>query len=263
VSDRPTDLLQPVAIGRGMERRDGLPKVTGRAPYAYEITAPNPAYCRLVQAPMARGRVESVSTAAARELRGVRTVLTVFDAEPLTSDEGELAVLQNPAVAFRGQVVGLVVADTAEIAQQAADLVDVRYSPAPHDVALAQDRDDLYAPEKVNPSYETDTATGDMAAAMATAEVTVEQTYTTATYHNNPLEPHATTAYWDGEHLTLWDSTQACTPPAPRSPACSASTATTSASSAPTSAAASGPRASRTPTSSSPRWPRVPPRVGT
>jgi xanthine dehydrogenase YagR molybdenum-binding subunit len=48
--------------------------------------------------------------------------------------------------------------------------------------------------------------------AMATAEVTVEQTYTTAIYHNNPLEPHATTAHWDGERLTLWDSTQGVHP---------------------------------------------------
>ena len=32
---------------------------------------------------------------------------------------------------------------------------------------------------------------------MAAAAVTVDQTYTTAMYHNNPIEPHATTALWD------------------------------------------------------------------
>jgi xanthine dehydrogenase YagR molybdenum-binding subunit len=149
-----------------------------------------------------------VDIAAAAELPGMRGILTPFDAETLTSQTGELAVLQDPEVAFRGQVVALVVADSAETALQAADLVRVSYTPAPHDVALSADRDDLYAPEKVNPAFETDTATGDVDKAMATAEVTVEQTYTTAIYHNNPLEPHATTAHWDGERLTLWDSTQ-------------------------------------------------------
>jgi xanthine dehydrogenase YagR molybdenum-binding subunit len=203
--------VRPVAIGQALPRRDGLLKVTGRARYAFETDSDSTSYCRLVQATVARGRVESVDTAAA-ELPGVRGILTPFNAERLSSDTGELAVLQSPEVAFRGQVVGLVVADNQETALRAADLVRVAYSPAPHDVTLSADRDDLYAPEKVNPDFETDTATGDMDKAMATADVTVEQTYTTAMYHNNPLEPHATTAHWDGERLTLWDSTQGVHP---------------------------------------------------
>jgi xanthine dehydrogenase YagR molybdenum-binding subunit len=200
--------LEPVAIGRALPRRDGLAKVTGRARYAYETDAATVSYCRFVQAPVALGRVQAVDTTAATDLPGVRGVLTPFDAERLASDSGELAALQKPGIAFRGQVVGLVVADTAETALRAADLVRVTYDSAPHDVTLSADRDDLYKPDKVNPSFETDTATGDVDEAMAAAEVTVEQTYTTAMYHNNPIEPHATTAHWDGERLTLWDSTQ-------------------------------------------------------
>lgn len=199
--------LHPVAIGRGLARRDGQEKVTGRARYAYEADVTAAVYCRLVQATVALGRVESVRTEAAGEVEGVRAIVTPVTAEALSA-EGELAVLQSPDVAFRGQVVGLVVADTAEAAARAADLVEVTYSTEPHDATLSADRDDLYAPEEVNGSFETDTATGDVAAAMAIAEVTVERTYTTAMCHNNPLEPHATTAFWDGETLTLWDSTQ-------------------------------------------------------
>ncbi|TDV48000.1 xanthine dehydrogenase family protein molybdopterin-binding subunit [Actinophytocola oryzae] len=204
--------LRPVAIGRALHRRDGLDKVTGRARYAYETEADTVSYACLVQATIALGRVEAVDTTTATDLPGVRMVLTPFDAETLTDTTGELAVLQRPDVAFRGQVVGLAVADTAETATRAADLVRVTYATEPHDVTLSADRTDLYAPEKVNPAFETDTSTGDMAAAMANADVTVEQTYTTAMYHNNPLEPHATTAHWDGERLTLWDSTQGVHP---------------------------------------------------
>ncbi len=56
---------------------------------------------------------------------------------------------------------------------------------------------------------------GDVAAAMASAPVTLDRTYTTAMYHNNPLEPHATTALWEpgaDVPLTLWDSTQGVHP---------------------------------------------------
>src|SRR3954469_21328296 len=211
-----TDLLEPRAIGRDLVRRDGVAKVRGTATYAYETPVEQPAYAHPVQATIARGRVTAVDTSAAEALPGVLAVLSPFTAERLAStDDAELAVLQSDEVAFRGQLVGVVVAETSELARQAADLVRVAYDEQPHDSVLSPDRDDLYKPDKVNPAFETDTAEGDVAAAMATAAATVEQTYTTATYHNNPLEPHATTALWEPDAdvpLTLWDSTQGVHP---------------------------------------------------
>jgi xanthine dehydrogenase YagR molybdenum-binding subunit len=205
-------MLQPRAIGRGLVRRDGPDKLRGHAVYAVETPVEHPAYCALVQASVARGRITRIDASAAEALPGVVAVLTHENAEPLSDDDAELAVLQSPQVAFRGQVVAVVVAETSEIARQAAELVRVAYDADPHDVELAADRDDLYAPEKVNPRYPTDTAEGDVAAAMAAAPVTVEDTYTTAMVHNNPLEPHASTALWEDDRLTLWDSTQGVHP---------------------------------------------------
>lgn len=211
-----TDLLEPRAIGRDLVRRDGVAKVRGTATYAYETPVDDPAFAHPVQATIARGRVTAMDTSAALAADGVLAVLTPFDAERLAAtDDRELAVLQTDEVAFRGQLIGVVVAETSELAREAADAIEVSYDERPHDSVLSVDRDDLYAPEQVNPAYETDTADGDVAAAMAAAEVTVEQTYTTAMYHNNPIEPHATTALWDpaaAVPLTLWDSTQGVHP---------------------------------------------------
>ena len=211
-----TDLLEPRAIGRDLVRRDGVAKVRGTATYAYETPVERPAYAHPFQATVARGRVTAMDTAAAEALDGVLVVLTPSTAERLASTEDrELAVLQSDEVAFRGQVIGLVVAETSELARQAADSIGVTYAEQPHDSALSVDRPDLYAPEQVNAGHETDTDEGDVAAAMAAADVTVEQTYSTAMYHNNPLEPHATTALWDPAAdvpLTLWDSTQGVHP---------------------------------------------------
>ena len=47
-----------------------------------------------------------------------------------------------------------------------------------------------------------------MDAALAAADVVVDETYTTPTYHNHPLEPLATIAVWDGDRLTLYDANQ-------------------------------------------------------
>ncbi|WP_030231073.1 xanthine dehydrogenase family protein molybdopterin-binding subunit [Streptomyces sp. NRRL S-350] len=207
---------EPDAVGRDLPRRDGAVKVVGAATYAYETPLADAAYLHAVQAPIARGRVTELDTTAAEALDGVVAVLTPRTAERLASTEDrELAVLQDEEVAFRGQVVALVVADSSEVARHAAALVRVGYAQAPHDAELRADRDDLYAPGAVNPDLPTDTAEGDVDAAMAAAEVTVEETYTTAMYHNNPMEPHATAARWDpaGDgFLTLWDSTQGVHP---------------------------------------------------
>jgi len=207
-----TDLLETRAIGQDLVRRDGEAKVRGTAPYAFEADVDTPAYCHPVQATVARGRITSIDTSATEAVEGVLTVLTNLGAERLAkTDDAELAILQDDAIAFRGQLIGVVVADTSETARQAADLVRVEYEESEFDVELSADRDDLYKPEKINPSYPTDTAQGDVDAAMAAAAVTVEQTYTTAMNHNNPIEPHTTTALWDASGagtLTLWDSTQ-------------------------------------------------------
>ncbi|WP_405401290.1 xanthine dehydrogenase family protein molybdopterin-binding subunit [Streptomyces sp. NBC_01104] len=211
-----TFLSEPVAIGSDLPRRDGAVKVLGTATYAYETPLENVAYLHPVQATIARGRVSGLDTSAAVALDGVLAVLTPDTAERLASTEDrELAALQDEAVDFRGQVIALVVADSSEVARHAAALVRPAYAQEEHDAELRADHEALYAPERVNPDFPTDTAEGDVAAAMAAAEVTVEQTYTTAMYHNNPMEPHATTALWDpaGEgFLTLWDSTQGVHP---------------------------------------------------
>jgi xanthine dehydrogenase YagR molybdenum-binding subunit len=211
-----TELLTPREIGRDPVRRDGPAKVTGTAPYANEARVQDPLYCFPVQASIARGQVTSADQGALHGLDGVAAVLTPGSAERLANtDDAELAVLQDREVAFRGQIVAAVVADTAELARQAAELLRVDYHDAGHDVVLSADRADLYAPEKVNPSYPTDTSEGDVAAAMRDAPATVEQTYSTPMLHNNPLEPHATTALWDPSgtgRLTLWDSTQGVHP---------------------------------------------------
>ncbi len=201
--------LVPRAIGAPLSRLDGPDKVTGAARYAFEQPVGEPAYLYPVQATIAAGRITRIDTGAAEKEPGVLAVLTHENAPRLAStDDAELAILQSDAVAYRGQFIGGVVAETSEIARHAAGLVRVQYEEHPHDVDLRADRDDLYKPEKVNPGLETDTADGDVDGALASAAVTLDETYTTAMYHNNPMEPHTTVAIWDEQGLTLYESTQ-------------------------------------------------------
>ena len=197
------------AIGTPIDRVDGPKKVTGAATYAFEYQVEGATYAYGVQSMIAKGRITAVDATAARALPGVVTVLWHENAPRLASSEDpELMVLQSDAVAYRGQFVTVVVAETSEIARQAGDLIAIRYAEQPHDVTLSADRDDLYKPAKLNAGYPADTESGDVEAALAAADVAIDHTYTTPAYHNNPLEPHATVATWGEDGVTLYDANQ-------------------------------------------------------
>ncbi|MDN3480719.1 xanthine dehydrogenase family protein molybdopterin-binding subunit [Arthrobacter sp. APC 3897] len=204
-----SNLLPGRAIGTPYERLDGELKVRGTAPYAYEQPVQNPLYLHPVLSTIARGTVKRVESAAAEAVSGVFTVLT-SETTPRLEDpsDRELAVLQDNSIGYRGQIVAAVLAETPEIAREAAAAVTVTYTEEPFSAQLRADGPELYAPEELNAGTPTDSSEGDVDTAFATAALKVEQTYSTPAEHNNPLEPHATVAQWDGSVLTLWDSTQ-------------------------------------------------------
>ncbi len=204
-----SELFPARAIGTPMTRLDGAVKVTGTAPYAYDQPVEQPLFLHPVQATIARGRIISFDSAAAEAMAGVVTVLTHLNAPKLFgTEDAELAILQSAEVGFRGQLIGAVLAESPETAREAAGVVKVEYAVEPHDAQLRADHPALYAPEQVNAGFPTDTRQGDVDAALTSAAVSLDQTYTTPPEHNNPMEPHTTVASWDGTTLTLYDSTQ-------------------------------------------------------
>ncbi len=196
-------------------RVDGPDKVTGRARYAFEYPVQGAAYAWAVPSAIAKGEIRSVDVSAALALPGVLAVITPDNAPRLAGDtDPELALFQSRAVAYRGQFVAAVVAETLETAKAGADQVGVEYRQAPHDVTLTARHPGLYKPDYVNPRYQTDTQAGDFDAAFAAAAVRVDATYQTPAEHNHPMEPHATIAAWHGDTLTLYDATQGPSPAA-------------------------------------------------
>ncbi|TDP37984.1 xanthine dehydrogenase family protein molybdopterin-binding subunit [Nocardia ignorata] len=197
------------AIGTSPTRVDGPAKLRGLAPYAMEHPLRDALHAFPIQATIARGRIGAIDTREAETMDGVVAVLTHLNAPRLAADDdNELFILQNDEVAFRGQLIGVVVATSPEVAREAAARVRVSYDESPADVVFDADRDDLYAPEDVSGGFATDTTIGDVEKALDLAPVTVDQTYTTAMVHNNPMEPHATIAHWTEDGLVLYDSTQ-------------------------------------------------------
>jgi xanthine dehydrogenase YagR molybdenum-binding subunit len=207
VSERPE--VGGAVTGPELARVESVDKVTGRATYAYEYPHQAPVYAWIVQSPIGRGRVTGVDADHVLRENEVISVLWHENA-PRLGDAGDavLAVLQEPEIAYTGQVVALVVATTAEAAREAARNLPVRYEELGHDVVLTPDHESLYKPAKVNPAFETDTEQGDPDGAFAASAIQVDQVYRTVALHNNPMEPHATIAAWDNGTLTVQDSNQ-------------------------------------------------------
>lgn len=198
------------AVGAPVERVEGRLKVTGEARYANEYEAAGMAYGWIVQSRIARGRIRTLHAEAALAVPGVVGVVWHDNAPRLEGkiDNRELAVFQSPEIAYRGQVIACAIAENLEAAREAAELVEPEYDPKPHDVVLRADHPDLWEPAQVNPFYPGRTERGDPDAALAKADVVVDQTYSTPAQHNNPMETHSTLAIWSEGALTMYDSSQ-------------------------------------------------------
>ncbi|TZG28152.1 aldehyde oxidoreductase molybdenum-binding subunit PaoC [Sphingomonas montanisoli] len=196
-------------IGRPQDRLDGPLKVSGLAPYAYERhdVAPDAAYGVMVGSAIATGRIVHIDAADAEAAPGVIAVVTAANAGPLKKADSHTAkLLAGPEVEHFDQAVALVVAETFEQARDAAKLVRVDYAPGKGRFDLAKEKDG--APLSPDGFAKAASKAGDFEAGFKKAPVKIDQTYSTPDQAHAMMEPHATTARWDGDQLTLWTSNQ-------------------------------------------------------
>ncbi|RCV49497.1 xanthine dehydrogenase family protein molybdopterin-binding subunit [Marinitenerispora sediminis] len=208
------------AVGRPLDRVDGAAKATGTARYSAEYPLPDLAHAALVHAAVSRGRITGIDTSAAAAVPGVITVLTHENAPrmkppPPTNllrpsaavSSSTVNLLNTDEVFWDGQPVAVVVAETTAAAREAAGLVRVDYQRLPATVDFAAAQSDA-VPQKGNAIMPAGVRKGDAEAALASAAVSVDLRFTTPPQQHNALEPHATTAHWDGDRLTVHDATQ-------------------------------------------------------
>jgi xanthine dehydrogenase YagR molybdenum-binding subunit len=203
-------------VGQPVDRVDGLAKVTGTALYTAEHRLSGLTHAVLVTSTIASGRIVTIHTAQAEKMRGVLLVMTHLNA-PRLADQGQAGVvppagrilnlLQDGQVVYNNQPVALVVADSLEHAQDAARAVRIVYAAARAELDFDQAKAACYAPKKAR-DQGADSARGDASAGWDSASSGVDVVYRTPMEHHNPMEPHGTIAHWEGDQLTLYDSTQ-------------------------------------------------------
>lgn len=213
-------MIDAHAMGTPLRRVEGREKVTGRARYAAEAAATAGAadtgalHMSPVRATVARGRIERIDPAAALAVPGVVAVVThdsLAEAgiPPLVDvGDAEVAVLQDREIHHRGQYVAAVLAESSEVAREAADLVTVNVTANAHHAAFDEHDPGRYVPEHLGNFAPPATGVGDPDAGLDAAAVVLRRTYRTPVEHHSPLEPHATTARWDGDRVDVHESSQ-------------------------------------------------------
>jgi xanthine dehydrogenase YagR molybdenum-binding subunit len=202
----PIDQLK--VVGKPIHRIDGELKSTGRAMYAYEWHDKNTpyAYGYPVGSAIAKGKVKTIDVAAAKKSPGVLAVVTTLEVGDREKGKFNTAKLFGGSeIQHYHQAVAVIVAETFEHARAAASLVKIEYEVADGTFDL---RAAMSSAKKPDESTKPDTNVGDFESAFRSAEVTIEQTYTTPDQSHSMMEPHASVAAWDGEDVTVWTSSQ-------------------------------------------------------
>lgn len=197
-------------VGTSHVRLDARQKVTGAARYASDQHLPRQLHAAVVRSPHAHARIHSVDVTAALAAAGVVDVLTADDVADVTWYDEDVPLLSD-TVRFVGDEVAVVAASTRAAARRGAAAVAVEYEALPHvtDARRALDDGAPLVFDDGNLADEPEVTTrGDVEAALARADVVVEARFATPAAAHNSMEPHGATAWWDGDQLTLYDSTQ-------------------------------------------------------
>jgi xanthine dehydrogenase YagR molybdenum-binding subunit len=217
---QPATTTTPRVLGEPLDRVDGHVKTTGAAQFSAEYPYANLAYAAIVHATIPRGRITAIDTTAALETPGVLAVITHENAPrmkpPPKQNIMNLAslasgtsvnYLNTDEVHWNGQPVAVTVADSLEAAREAARKVRVTYDTQPATVDFASAEPNA-TPQKGNFLIPSEGSKGDARSALAAAEVSIDLRFSTPMHHHNALEPHATTAAWVGDTVTVHDGTQ-------------------------------------------------------
>ncbi|MGW8302543.1 MAG: xanthine dehydrogenase family protein molybdopterin-binding subunit, partial [Desulfobacterales bacterium] len=211
-------------IGKATPRKDAVDIVTGKAKYIDDLELPGMLHGKVLRSPYPHALIKNINTTGAEKSRGVKAVLTHKNVPPWRTGTPRHVHILDKKLRFVGDAVALVAAETAQMAKEALDLIEVTYEqlPAVYDVAEAikSDAPQLYDEFPGNlipldvpvfgPQTLASLKLGDAAKGLEASDYIAEGT---GSYENIPnplpLEPPGVVAEWSGpDSLTVWSATQ-------------------------------------------------------
>ena len=201
-------------VGKALPRVDAYERVSGAAQYTADVILPDMLHAAILRCPHAHAMVKSVDTAAAEKMPGVAAVLTGRSPGadiPWYGGRQPQSRLFDPHCRHEGEEVAAVAAQTPYQAWDALKAIKVEYEVLPfafnEESALKADAPKLY--ESGNSVGQPRvTQRGDVEKGFAEADEVLEEMFYTSVQIHVPMEAHCSVVKWDGNKLTVWDSTQ-------------------------------------------------------
>ncbi len=215
-----------MAIGKAVQRVDGVAKVTGKARYTDDFSMPGMRVAKYLRSSIAHGRVVRIDTGQARGLPGVDGVFTYEDipekifataGHPFSLDPGHTDVadrrLLTDHIRYQGDEIAVVVAENELTAQKALALIELEYESyrplVRMDDVLADDAPEIHNRTRNIVKEHAYTAGGDWEQAREESDHLIEGCYETQVMQHCHLENHSAYAYMDDlEHIVIVTSTQ-------------------------------------------------------
>ena len=208
-------------------RLDAIEKVTGTATYASDVYLPGMLMCKLLLSTQSHAKIVSIDVAEAKNIPGVRAVITGQDYPEVHFGSGGLRdryIMPRDEVFYVGEPIAAVAADNEIIAQTALDAIKVLYEPLPNvvnSIAALDPDSPIVHPDL--PSFEgygfvlggdnvctlLDADRGDVDEAFGKCDFIVEDVFQSQGINQGFLEPMACIARSEPNgRLTIWASTQ-------------------------------------------------------
>jgi CO/xanthine dehydrogenase Mo-binding subunit len=213
-------------VGKRTPRPDGLDKVTGRARFGADMTAPGMLWGLILRSPHAHARIKKIDTSKAEAVNGVHAVVTSADFGPCPDDVLDIRenVMAREKALYDGHAVAAVAATSRAAAKQALKLIKVDYEVLPH----VTDVDEAMKPsapiinnklftqgldktprKPSNVAERFEFGHGDVDAGLKQADLVIERTFKTEATHQGYIEPHACLASMGADGVgDIWCCTQ-------------------------------------------------------
>ena len=260
--------------GAPMKRFEDPQLLQGQGSFVDDKVLPNMVHAAVLRSPHAYAIIRSIDTSKAKALEGVVDVITSDDIPGLETipprQTERLENMKSPRhpvlaigkVAYVGQAVAVVIAESRYIARDALELIEVDYEPRrpvmdPYE-ALSPDSTPIHEDLGTNVAVRMEVGRGDVDAALAQSHKVIRERFHVPRLAPNPMEGRGLIADYQpaNKNLDLWTSTQVPHKPRASSALSSNGTTSMSASLPPTWAAASARKSNYGPKkSSSPTWP--------
>lgn len=200
-------------VGSSIPRVDGVPKVTGQAIFADDMSFPNMLQAKVLRSKHAHALIKRMNTERAKVLPGVVAVLTADDV-PGRNGYGihvkDQPVLAKDKVRYYGDAVAVVAAENLRIAEQALELIEVEYEPLPGIFSV----EDALKPDapKIHPNgnllFHRKVYKGDVEKGFREADVIVEDRFRTPMVEHAYIEPESGIGVYDGRKVTVYACSQ-------------------------------------------------------